>query len=85
MRKLILTLKIKRKNVGDLETDMKDFKINNFNTIQDFMYYAEVHYLPLLDRLSEKNTVMTEEERVLLSFLHDDMTSMVNNYNQSVD
>ena len=71
--------------MGDLETDMKDFKINNFNTIQDFMYYAEVHYLPLLDRLSEKNTVMTEEERVLLSFLHDDMTSMVNNYNQSVD
>lgn len=71
--------------MGDLETDMKDFKINNFDTIQDFMYYAETHYLPLLDRLSEKNAVMTEEERVLLSFLHDDMTSMVNNYNQSVD
>lgn len=64
---------------------MKDFKINNFDTIQDFMYYAETHYLPLLDRLSEKNAVMTEEERVLLSFLHDDMTSMVNNYNQAVD
>lgn len=64
---------------------MKDFKINNFDTIQDFMYYAEAHYLPLLDRLSEKNAVMTEEERVLLSYLHDDMTSMVNNYNQAVD
>lgn len=64
---------------------MKDFKINNFDTIQDFMYYVETHYLPLLDRLSEKNAVMTEEERVLLSFLHDDMTSMVNNYNQAVD
>ena len=64
---------------------MEDFKINNFDTIQDFMIYAEVHYLPLLDRLSEKNAVITEEDRHLLSFLHDDMTSMVNNYNQTVD
>ena len=64
---------------------MKDFKINNFDTIQDFMSYAEAHYLPLLDRLSEKNAVVTEEDRRLLSFLHDDMTSMVNNYNQTID
>ena len=64
---------------------MKDFKINNFDTIQDFMSYAEAHYLPLLDRLSEKNAVITEEDRRLLSFLHDDMTSMVNNYNQTID
>ena len=64
---------------------MKDFKINNFDTIQDFMSYAEVYYLPLLDRLSEKNAVITEEDRYLLSFLHDDMTSMVNNYNHTVD
>lgn len=61
---------------------MEDFKIGNFDTIQDFVRYTEAHYLPLLDRLSEKDSVMTDEDRHLLAFLHSDLTSFVNNYNQ---
>lgn len=61
---------------------MKDFKIGNFDTIQDFVWYAEAHYLPLLDRLSEKDSVISNEDRHLLAFLHSDLTSFVNNYNQ---
>lgn len=61
---------------------MKDFKIGNFDTIQDFVWYAEEHYLPLLDRLSERNAVINGNDRRLLAFLHDDLTSFVNNYNQ---
>lgn len=61
---------------------MKDFKIDNFDTIQDFVWYAEAHYLPLLDRLYEKDAVINENDRRLLAFLLDDLTSFVNNYNQ---
>ena len=61
---------------------MEDFKIGNFATIQDFVGYAEAHYLPLLDKLSEKNSVITDEDRNLLAFLHSDLTSFVNNYNE---
>lgn len=61
---------------------MKGFKIGNFTTIQDFVWYAEAHYLPLLDKLSEKNSVITDEDRNLLAFLHSDLTSFVNNYNE---
>ena len=61
---------------------MEDFKIGNFATIQDFACYAEAYYLPLLDKLSEKNSVITDEDRNLLAFLHSDLTSFVNNYNE---
>ena len=61
---------------------MKDFKVGNFDTIQDFVWYAEAHYLPLLDRLSEKDSIMSNEDRHLLAFLHSNLTSFVNNYNQ---
>ena len=61
---------------------MEDFKIGNFATIKDFVRYAEAHYLPLLDKLSEKNSVITDEDRNLLAFLHSDLTSFVNNYNE---
>ena len=59
---------------------MKDFKIDNFDDIQDFVWYVKEHYLPLLDELSEKESVMTDEDRQLLACIHSDLTSFVNNY-----
>ena len=59
---------------------MKDIKIGNFDTIQDFIWYTEIHYLPLLDRLSEKDSSITDDDRHLLAFLHSDLTSFVNKY-----
>lgn len=56
----------------------KTVKINNFDSIKDFASYAEWHYLPLLSRLSECKKLDVNDRR-LLSFLHDDLTSLVNN------
>ena len=61
---------------------MKDFKVNNFDSVEDFAFYTEAHYLPLLDRLSRQNAVVSEDDRRLLSFLHDDLKSFVNNCNE---
>ena len=78
--------KTRNENGKDRKTSggvgMEDFKIGNFATIQDFVGYAEAYYLPLLDKLSEKNSVITDEDRNLLAFLHSDLTSFVNNYNE---
>lgn len=65
---------------------MKDFKVNNFDSVKDFVSYTEAHYLPLLDRLTYSEygsvPVMTGEDMRLLSFLHDDLKSFVNNCNE---
>ena len=61
---------------------MKDFKVNNFDSVEDFVSYTEAHYLPLLDRLSKQNAFVSEDDRRLLSFLHDDLTAFVNSYNE---
>lgn len=63
---------------------MKDFEIGGFDSVQDFVWYVEAHYLPLLDRLSEKDSSITDEDRHLLAYLYDDLTSLVNNYNADV-
>lgn len=62
--------------------DIKDFGFNGFENFEQFVYYAEAHYLPLLDRLSESGSVLTDDDRRLLGFLHDDITGMVNEYDK---
>lgn len=63
--------------------DKVKVKVTNFTDFESFIFYVEAHYLPLLDRLSEPGAVpgMADNDRRLLAFLHDDLTSMVNSYN----
>lgn len=48
-----------------------------FRDAGSFLDYAELHYLPLLDRVSEEGHEVTRDEARLLAMLHDDITSMV--------
>ena len=62
--------------------DIKDFGFNGFENFEQFVFYAEAHYLPMLDRLSERGSVLTDDDRRLLGFLHNDITGMVNEYDE---
>ena len=62
--------------------DIKDFSFNGFDNFEQFAYYAEAHYLPMLDRLSESSSELTDDDRKLLAFLHGDITGMVNGYDK---
>lgn len=60
--------------------------VSGFSGMADFLSYTERHYLPLLDSLSgiyEAPRTVSEDERRLLAFLHDDLTSMVNNFKET--
>lgn len=55
-------------------------KINGFDSLKDWCEYTEIHYLPLLDKLTEQDSVITDkDDKRLLAFLFDDLTSLVNN------
>lgn len=56
----------------------KELKIGNFGSLEDFASYAEAHYLPLLDRLSEPGAEISEYDGRLLALLHGDLASFVN-------
>lgn len=58
-----------------MKIEIKDF---SYGDLVNFRSYIERHYLPMLDRLSEKDSVITGEDRQLLSFLHMDLTEIVN-------
>ena len=62
--------------------DKVKIKVSNFTDFESFIFYVEAHYLPLLDRLSEPGAFpgLKENDRKLLAFLHDDLASLVNNY-----
>lgn len=60
---------------------MEEIKINGFDSLEDFASYAEYHYLPLLDRLSDKYSSISDDDRRFLAFIHDDLVSFVNNFN----
>jgi hypothetical protein len=49
-----------------------------FDDFDSFVSYAERHYLPLLDKVSEEGYQITREDARLLAFLHDDIVSLVN-------
>lgn len=59
---------------------MEGIVIGDFDTVQDFVFYAEAHYLPLLERLSREGSEITDRDRNLLAFLHADMTSFCSNF-----
>lgn len=61
---------------------MKDIRIDDYVSVEAFASYTEAHYLPLLERLSRPSSVMSEEDRRLLSFLHKDLTDFANNFNE---
>lgn len=50
-----------------------------FDDFDSFASYAEAHYLPILDKVSEEGYQITRDDARLLSFLHDDLVSLVNN------
>lgn len=56
-----------------------DKVFDNFGSYDGWLSYAEAHYLPLLDRLSESSSALTDDDRRLLGFLHDDIIQMINN------
>ena len=56
----------------------KELKIGNFGSLEDFASYAEAHYLPLLDRLSEPGAEISRDDGRLLALLRGDLASFVN-------
>lgn len=56
----------------------KKLTVGNFDSLEDFAFYAEAHYLPLLTRLSD-NESLTEADRKLSGFLFDDLKSLCEN------
>lgn len=52
--------------------------IGDVESWQSFAAYAEIHYLPLIYELAE-NKSFSPEQRNKLYYLHDDLTSIVNN------
>ena len=51
----------------------------SFDDFDDFVSYTDVHYLPLLDKISEEGYEITRDDARLLRFLYDDLTTLVNN------
>lgn len=56
-----------------------DKVFDNFGGYDGWLSYAEAYYLPLLDRLSESGSALTDDDRRLLGFLHNDIIQMINN------
>lgn len=55
---------------------------SDFESWESFAEYAKIHYLPLIYELAENNfsnMELSPEQRNKLYFLHDDLTSIVNN------
>lgn len=52
--------------------------IGDFESWESFATYAKTHYLPLIYELAE-NESFSPEQRDKLYYLHDDLTSIVNN------
>lgn len=63
---------------------MKDKKLifGDFTSWKAFSEYAEIHYLPLLDRLTGEKSPLSPEEKYVLDYLHEDLTAIVNNANE---
>jgi hypothetical protein len=55
---------------------------DSFDSNVDFAYYAEQHYLPLLERLSDLNNPygLDEKDRRLLAFLCEDLGDLCNKF-----
>lgn len=57
-----------------------EIKINGFDSLKDWCEYTEIHYLPLLDKLTEQDSLITDkDDKWLLTLLFNDLTSIVNN------
>ena len=66
---------------GSINSSRKPVKSSfaGFDDFDSFASYAEAHYLPILDKVSEEGYQITRDDARLLSFLHDDLVSLVNN------
>lgn len=65
----------------EIESSKKPIKQSfaGFDDFDSFVSYAEAHYLPLLDKVSEEGYTISRDDARVLSFLHDDIVSLVNN------
>lgn len=63
-----------------MKTIKSGFSVNQFDSFQDFLWYAEQHYLPLLDKVSHNDYELTMDDKRLFGFLYDDMKSMIDSY-----
>jgi len=55
--------------------ERQDIKVADFDSFTDFISYFRAHYAPVLQRLQDSKTQITEEERRTLSFLASDLLS----------
>lgn len=53
--------------------ERQDIKVADFDSFTDFINYFRAHYAPVLQRLQDSKTQITEEERRTLSFLASDL------------
>lgn len=58
-------------------------KINQFDSVQSFVSYAEQHYVPLIAKLGS-NAKLDDATRHLLGFFYDDFKSLVNELEKAV-
>ena len=58
-------------------------KVNQFDSIRDFVSYAEQHYVPLIAKLGS-NAKLDDATRHLLGFFYDDFKSLVNELEKAV-
>lgn len=59
-------------------------KVNQFDSVLDFVSYANAHYLPLIKDLRD-NEALDPKERKLLGFMVDDFGSLLNELEKSYD
>lgn len=45
---------------------------------ENFGYYFETHYLPLMNKAAESPENLTVQDKILLGFMRDDFTKMFN-------
>ena len=59
-------------------------KINQFDSVQSFVSYAEQHYMPLIKDLRD-NEMLDPKERHLLGFMVDDFGSLFRELEKAYD